>query len=270
MKASARVPFDRDVVVVVDPAEVVQAQVARQRRRLRGDALHQAAIAANGIDAVVEDVEARPVVALGEPLLGDGHAHARGDALPERTGGGFDARNPVVLGVPRGLAVELAEMADVVEGNRRLPQPLVLGVHRLGAGEMQHGPEQHRGMTVGEHEPIAVGPDRVVRIEMHHAVPDRVDQGRERHRRAGVAGIGLLDRVHRERADGIDRQLIQLLVGHDLTFGSSCTCDTSTRRIASERLCSIPISLSRSGCASLRRGELLVDFAGSPGLGSYS
>ena len=166
-EGDARVAFDGDVVVVVDPAEVVQAQVAGQRRRLRRDALHQAAVAANGIDVVVEDVEARPVVAVGEPLLGDGHAHARGDPLPERTGGGLDARNPVVLGVARGLAVELAETADVVERNRRLPQPLVVGVHRLCAGEMEHGPEQHRGVAVGEHEAIAVGPDRVLRIEAH-------------------------------------------------------------------------------------------------------
>ena len=200
--------------------------MARQRRRLGRDSLHQAAVSANGIDVVVEDVEARPVVAVGEPLLGDGHAHAGRDALSERTGGGLDARDPVILGVPRGLAVELAKMADVVEGHRRLPQPLVVRVHRLGPGEMEHGPEQHRGMTVGEHEPIAVGPDRVLRIEPHHAVPDRVDQRRQRHRRAGVSGIGLLDRVHRERADGIDRQLIQLLVGHGSHLWD-CLCDSS-------------------------------------------
>ena len=98
----------------------------------------------------------------------------------------------MVLRMARRLAVELAETADVVERHRRLPQPLVVGVHRLGPGEMQHRPEQHRGVAVGEHEPIAVGPDRVLRIEAHHAVPERVDQRRERHRRAGMSGLGLL------------------------------------------------------------------------------
>ena len=213
-EGDARVPLDGDVVVVVDPAEVVEAQVAGQRRRFRRNALHHAAVSANGIDVVVEDLEAGPVVAVGEPLLGDGHAHARGDALPERTGGGLDARDPVVLGVTRGLAVELAEAADVVERHRGLPQPLVFGIHRLRLGEVEHGPEQHRGVTVREHEPIAVGPDRVLRIEAHDAVPDRVDQRRERHRRAGVSGLGLLDRVHRKRANGIDTQLIEFLVCH--------------------------------------------------------
>ena len=120
-EGDARVPLDGDVIVVVDPAEVVQAQVARQRRCLGRDPFHHAAVAADGIDVVVEDVEARPVVVLGKPLLGDRHAHAGGDSLPERTGGGLDARDPVILRVPRRLAVELTKMADVVERNGRLP-----------------------------------------------------------------------------------------------------------------------------------------------------
>src|SRR5256885_6866098 len=79
---------------------------------------------------------------------------------------------------------------------------------------MQHGPEQHGGVAVGEDEPITVGPDRVLGIETHHAVPDRVDEGRERHRWAGVPRLGALDRIDRERADGVDRQLVELGVGH--------------------------------------------------------
>src|SRR5712691_11155183 len=63
-KGDARVAFDRDVVVVVDPAEVVQAEMARQRRRFRPDAFHHAAITANGINVVAEDLEAGPIVAV--------------------------------------------------------------------------------------------------------------------------------------------------------------------------------------------------------------
>ena len=65
-------------------------------------------------------------------------------------------------------------------------------------------------MAVGEHEPVAVGPDGVLGIESHDAIPDRVDQRRERHGRAGMSGLGLLDRVHRKSADGIDAELIDL------------------------------------------------------------
>ena len=115
----------------------------------------------------------------------------------------------MVLGMARCFAVELAEAADIVECHRGLPQPFVLGIHRLCLGKVQHGPEQHRGVTVRKHEPIAIGPDRVLRIEAHDAVPEGVDQRGERHRRAGVPGFGLLDRVNRKRANGIDTQLVE-------------------------------------------------------------
>jgi hypothetical protein len=100
---------------------------------------------------------------------------------------------------------ELAEVADVIERNRGMAQRLVVGIHRLRPREMEHGPEQHRGVTVGEHEPIAVRPDRVLRIKAHDAVPDRVDQWRKRHGRAWVSGLRLLHRIYRESANRIDR-----------------------------------------------------------------
>jgi hypothetical protein len=193
----ARVSFDGDVVVVVNPAEVIQAEVARQGRCFGPDALHEAAVPAHNIDTVIEDLEARPIIALGEPLLRDGHAHARGNPLPQRTGGCLHARYPVIFRVSRGLAVELTKMADVVKGNRRLPQPFVVRVHRSRSGEMKHGPKQHGGMAIGKHKAIAVGPDRVQGIETHDAVPDGVDERRQCHRCAGVTRVGLLDRVHR-------------------------------------------------------------------------
>ena len=213
-EGDARVAFDGDVVVVVDPAEVVEAEMAGQRRRLGADALHHAAVAADRVDVVVEDLEARAVVAAGEPFPGDRHADAGGDALAQRAGGGLDAGDPVIFRMARRLAVELAEVADVVEGDRRLAEALVLGVHRLRPGQMQHRPEQHRGMAVGEHEAVAVRPDRVLRIEAHDPVPERIDQRRQRHGRAGMARVGLLHGIDRQRADGVDGQLIELLLRH--------------------------------------------------------
>src|SRR5207245_11471863 len=76
-EGKARVALDRDVVVVVDPAQVVEAQVTGQRGRLGGNALHQAAISAHDVDLVVEDREARSLLTVGERLLGYGHPHAR-------------------------------------------------------------------------------------------------------------------------------------------------------------------------------------------------
>jgi hypothetical protein len=83
--------FDGDVVVVIDPAEVVEPKVTGERGGLRADALHQAALAAHRVDGVIEHLETGLVVAGGEPTPGDGHADARGDALSER---------PVVVSTP--------------------------------------------------------------------------------------------------------------------------------------------------------------------------
>ena len=73
-EGEARVAFDGDVVVVVDPAQVVEAEMPGQRGRLRADALHQAAVAAYRVDVVVEDVETGPVVARA--------SHLRAIAMP--------------------------------------------------------------------------------------------------------------------------------------------------------------------------------------------
>src|SRR5262245_42372824 len=75
-ECEARTSLDRDVVVVENPAEVVESQMTRQRRRLRSHAFHEAAITANRINFVVEHVEARPVEPAGEPLLSDCHTNA--------------------------------------------------------------------------------------------------------------------------------------------------------------------------------------------------
>src|SRR5262245_30705880 len=86
------VAFDGDVVVVVDPAEIVEPQVGGQRRRFRRDALHHAPISTNSIDLVIEDLEPRPVVTIGEPFLSDCHPYTRGDSLSERLGCSLDPR----------------------------------------------------------------------------------------------------------------------------------------------------------------------------------
>src|SRR6266567_6081801 len=47
-ECQTRVSLDRDVVVVIHPAQIVEAKMAGQRCRLGRDALHQTAIATNG------------------------------------------------------------------------------------------------------------------------------------------------------------------------------------------------------------------------------
>ena len=93
----------------------------------------------------------------------------------------------MIFRMPRSFAAELAEMANVVERDRGLAKSLVLRVHRARAGQIQHRPQQHRGVAVRQDEAIAIWPDRVLRIEAHDLVPDHVDERRERHRRARMA-----------------------------------------------------------------------------------
>ena len=189
--------FDGDAVVVPDPAEAIQAQVAGERRSLGADALHQAAVAADRIGVVVEHLEARSVVAVCEPSFGDGHADAGRDALSQRPGGRLHTRHHAVLRVPGRFAAKLTKPADVFERDRRLAQPFVVRIHGLRPSQVEHRPEQHRRVPVRKHETVTVGPDRILRIEAHDAIPKRVDQRRKRHRCSRVPRVGRLHRVHR-------------------------------------------------------------------------
>ena len=153
------------MVVVEDPTEVIQTQVARERCRLRADPLHQTAIAAHGVDVVVEDLKARAVVTVGKPAFADRHADAGRDALPQRAGGGLHTGNHAVFRMPGSLAAKLTEVADVIKRDRRIAQALVVGIHGPRPGEVKYRPEQHRGVAVREHEAVAAGPDRIHRMK---------------------------------------------------------------------------------------------------------
>src|SRR5262249_50702006 len=104
-----------DVIVVVNPAEGRQFEVAGKGSRFASDAFHHVAVATDGPYAVVEDFEAGLVEVGFHPFAGDSHGDGIGAALTEGSGGGLDARGHVRFGVARGDAVELAELFDVIE-----------------------------------------------------------------------------------------------------------------------------------------------------------
>ncbi len=143
-----------------------------------------------------------------EPASGKRHADAVAAALPERAGRRLDARRQVIFRMARAFAAELTKVLDVVERHRGLVEALVFGIDGFDAGQVQQGIEQHRSVAIRQHEAIAIWPNRVVGIEAQKLLPDRVAQRRQRHRRAGVARVGLLDRVHRQGADRIDAPLV--------------------------------------------------------------
>src|SRR5580693_4621022 len=90
-ESDIRVPLNADVVVVVNPTEVIKPQMPRKGCGFRGNSLHHATISANYVDVVIEDFEAATVVVAGKPFLADGHSYAGGHALSERPGCGFNS-----------------------------------------------------------------------------------------------------------------------------------------------------------------------------------
>jgi hypothetical protein len=167
-------------------------------------------------------LEPGPAVVPGHPLLRDRHADRVAHALAERAGRGLDAGGVLVLGVPGGLAVELAEVLELLEGQRRLVVDLAVLVDVLDAGEVDERVQEHRGVAVGEHEPVAVRPQRVRRVVVQEPVPHGVRDRGQAHRRARVPGVGLLNGVHGQRADGVDARDVKR---GELAHGCLAGCD---------------------------------------------
>ena len=176
------------------------------------DALHHVAVAADGVDVEVVQGEVGLVVVLGEPEAGRGHADAGGHALAERAGGRLDAGRQVRLGVAGGLAVDLAELLEVVERQGRGVEDLDPLLDVVHAGEVDQRVEQHRRVPDRQDEPVAVGPQRVGRVVAEEVLPERVAQRRQRHRRPRVARVRRLDRVHRQGPDRVDALQVDVVV----------------------------------------------------------
>ena len=103
-EAERRRAVDRDVVVVVEVDEPAEAEVAGDRRGLHRHALHHVAVGADRVDAPVDDLVVRAVVALGQETVGDREADAVREALSERARRRLDALGDEVLGMARACA----------------------------------------------------------------------------------------------------------------------------------------------------------------------
>jgi len=137
----------------------------------------------------------QPVAECGiQVAFGDGEAHRIGDALAERAGRGLDALGVAEFRVARRLRAELTEGLEIVE--RHVPV----------AQKMQQRIEQHRAMAGGEDEAVAVGPCGVGGIEFHELGEQHGGHVGGAHRQARMAGIGFLDRIHAQCADGVGHQ----------------------------------------------------------------
>ena len=116
---------------------------------------------------------------LRQPAPGERHADAVAAALAQRPGRRLHARGQVIFGMAGAFAAELPKLLDVVERDRGLAEMLIFGVDGLHTAEMQQCVEQHRGMAVGQHEAVAIGPDRIVWIEAQKILPQRIGHRRQ-------------------------------------------------------------------------------------------
>ena len=161
---------------------------------------------------------------LAQEALGKRHADGDRQALAERPGRRLDAGrlvDAVELGVARRHRVPLAEVLQLLE-------------RELVAGEVQRAVEQHRAVPCREHEAVAIGPAGVARVVAHDARVEQIGGGRHRHRHPRVTRVRGLDGVHRQRADGVDRELLAILgfIGHgpEPTCPSVQMSDSTTSR----------------------------------------
>ena len=85
-----------------------------------------------------------------------------------------------------GLGMELAEMLQFLD-------------RQVVAGEVQEAVEQHRAVAVGQHEAVASGPFRIGGVVAEMMAPQDLGDVGHAHRHTGVAGVCLLDGVHRQK-----------------------------------------------------------------------
>ena len=197
---AAHFAVDGNVVVVVEGNQLAQLHGTRQRTGFMGNTFHQTAVAQEHIGVMVDNVVARLVELTGQGAFGKRHADGIGDALPQGTGGRLDARRIAIFRVARGLRMQLTE-------------PLQLFNREFIAGQVQQGIDQHRAMSVGQDEAVAVRPFGVHRIVAQIVVPQNLGNVGHTHGRSRMSGIRFLHGVHAQCADGVRKFSAR---GHDV------------------------------------------------------
>ena len=137
-----------DVVGIIDEDEIVQPEVTGEGDRLGSDPFLEAAVARETDDRLVENDVVGRIEFRRRHLRGEGVADRIADALSERTGRGLDSDGLSELGVTRGLAVQLAEVFDLLH-------------RQIVAREVEPAVEEHAAMAGGKDEAVAIEPLRL-------------------------------------------------------------------------------------------------------------
>ena len=92
---------DRNAVVVVQYNEFAQLKGPGQRARLMGNAFHQAAVPGKYIGIMINDLMFVTIELRRQGFFRNRHANCIGQALTQRSGGGFYTRCVTILRVTR-------------------------------------------------------------------------------------------------------------------------------------------------------------------------
>jgi hypothetical protein len=138
-----------------------------------------------------------------------------------------------VLGVARGLGPPLALLLEV---------PGRPAGTRSGAIPHTAVPR----VAGREHEPVPVEPLRVDRVEPQEPGPQHLGGRGQRHGRARMAVAGLLDGVHGQDTDGVDRQPVQVHLGSGQRVGRHLT--SSFRVVAAGAVASVEWADGPTSC----------------------
>ena len=77
-------------------------------------------------------------------------------------------------------------------------------------------------MAAGQHKAIAVRPQRLIGIVVHRVVEQLIRDRSQRHRRARVAAIGGLNRIHAQGTNGVNGHVLNVFRcnGHQLVHSA--------------------------------------------------
>ena len=174
--------LDGNAVGIIENGQLVQLPGAGQRQGLGGDALHQTAVAAEGIGAVVDDFIARTVENACQMLLGSCHTDRHGETGAQGARGGFYADGVAVLGMTRCERTELTELHQVLLLETELKK-------------MQQRVEQHGAVAAGENEAVPILPGGILGIYLQMMCPELIGHGSGTQGKTGVTGLCLLNRI---------------------------------------------------------------------------
>ena len=83
----------------------------------------------------------------------------------------------------------------------KLPEALDFLHWQIVAGKVQQGVNQHRTMSIGQDEPIAVCPLRICGVVAQVMYPQYLSYFRHAHRHSRMPRIGFLHSIHRQCAN---------------------------------------------------------------------